>query len=147
MANFRTHPPTVSLPDFMGHGQDFPIPGIFNTWAPTIPKAPIFTLPQTTALNSPALQPQFNQSTIVKGTSFNYRKPYITQVIVLPSIVLMVTFSILIIYVIIGHLRNIMKLYMSVIFYAVSILYFAAVMTFFLAYNEVKFMIYLDFLG
>ena len=81
------------------------------------------------------LQPENN--TVNVNSSLEYRKLYISQAIIIPSIVLMVISSLLIIYVIIRHLRSIMKLYLSVIFYAVSILYFAAAVTCLLIRNKV----------
>ena len=60
-----------------------------------------------------------------QSSGFVYNKFYITRVVMIPSIIMMVFFSLLLVYIIIRHLRPIMKLYMSVIFYALSILYFA----------------------
>ena len=55
-----------------------------------------------------------------------YRKFYISQIVIFPSILMMILLSLLLIYVIVRHLRAIIKLYLSVIFYAFSILFFAS---------------------
>ena len=70
-------------------------------------------------------------------TSFQYRKFYVTKVVMIPCLVLIVVFSLLLVYIIIRHLRAIMKLYMSVIFYVFSTLYFVVLMLILLVYNQV----------
>ena len=68
---------------------------------------------------------------------FKYTQFYVTRVVMIPCIVLIVLFSLMIVYIIMKHLRAIMKLYISVIFYAFSILYFATLIVVLLVYNKV----------
>ena len=72
-----------------------------------------------------------------EDTGFQYKQFYVTRVVMIPCLVMMLLFSLLIVYIIIRHLRAIMKLYLSVIFYALSILYFAALIVVLLVYNKV----------
>ena len=69
-----------------------------------------------------------NASTGYNGSDggFQYRRFYISQVVIIPSLVMMVLFSLLLLYVILRHLRGVLKLYLSVIYYALSILFFAS---------------------
>ena len=71
-------------------------------------------------------------------TGFQYKKFYVTRVVIIPCLVLMVIFSLIIVFIIMKQLRAIIKLYMSVIFYAFSIQYFAVMMVTLLVYDEVK---------
>ena len=70
-------------------------------------------------------------------SGFKYNKFYVTKVVMIPCIILMVVFSLLLVYIIMRHLRSILKLYMSVIFYALSILYFAIQIIILLLYDQV----------
>ena len=74
-------------------------------------------------------------------SGFKYNQFYVTRVVMIPCIILMVLFSLLLVYIIIRHLRPIMKLYMSVIFYAFSILYFATQIIILLIYDLVRIML------
>eukprot|EP00116_Pleurobrachia_bachei_P012932 sb/3473194/ len=67
-----------------------------------------------------------NASTGYESDGFQYRRFYISQVVIIPSLVMMVVFSLLLLYVILRHLRGVLKLYLSVIYYALSILFFAS---------------------
>ena len=53
---------------------------------------------------------------------FKYTQFYITQVTIYPCIFFMIFFSLVIIFIIMKQLKPVMKLYMSVIYYAFSIL-------------------------
>ena len=72
-----------------------------------------------------------------EDTGFQYKQFYVTRIVMIPCLVMMLLFSLMIVYIIIRHLRAIMKLYLSVIFYAFSILYFAALLVVLLVYNKV----------
>ena len=88
-----------------------------------------------------------NDSSVDNGTDetgFQYKKFYVTRVIIIPCLVLMVIFSLVIVFIIMKQLRAIIKLYMSVIFYAFSIQYFAAMMVILLVYDEVSQHIYIE---
>ena len=71
------------------------------------------------------------------NAGFQYTQFYVTRIVMIPCIFLMLLFSLMIVYIIIRHLRAIMKLYLSVIFYAFSILYFATLIVVLLVYNKV----------
>ena len=75
------------------------------------------------------------------NNGFQYKQFYVARVVMIPCLVLMLLFSLLLVYIIIRHLRAIMKLYMSVIFYAFSIIYFALLMVVLLIHNQVKFIV------
>ena len=82
-----------------------------------------------------------NDSSVDNGTDetgFQYKKFYVTRVVIIPCLVLMVIFSLVIVFIIMKQLRAIIKLYMSVIFYAFSIQYFAVMMVILLVYDEVS---------
>ncbi|XP_063686213.1 uncharacterized protein LOC134819983 [Bolinopsis microptera] len=66
----------------------------------------------------------------------NYNKLYITRTVMIPALVLVVLSSLFLIYIIISKLREVMKLYLSVVLYAVSILYFASQVATMLLYNK-----------
>ena len=78
-----------------------------------------------------------NESNETGDSGFKYNKFYVTKVVMIPCIILMVVFSLLLVYIIMRHLRSILKLYMSVIFYALSILYFAIQIIILLLYDQV----------
>lgn len=62
-----------------------------------------------------------------KGGSGNfYRTFYISRIVIIPSILMMIACSIILMYVILRHLKSVMKLYLSVLFYAASTLFFAS---------------------
>ena len=77
-------------------------------------------------------------------TGFQYREFHVTKVVMIPCLVLIVIFSLLLVYIIMRHLRAIMKLYMSVIFYAFSTLYFVILMLVLLVYNQVNILVMLQ---
>ena len=75
--------------------------------------------------------------------TFVYRKFYISQAVIIPAILAMVFFSVLLVYVIVRHLRPVMKLYLSVIFYACSILFYASQIILLLLYDFVSIIIFI----
>jgi hypothetical protein len=78
-----------------------------------------------------------NQSNQTENSGFKYNQFYVARAVMIPSIIVMILFSVILIYIIIRHLQPMMKLYMSVIFYALSILYFAALIITKLFYDRV----------
>ena len=76
---------------------------------------------------------------IGSNKDMDYNKLYITRTVMIPALVLVVLSSLFLIYIIISKLREVMKLYLSVVLYAVSILYFAAQVATMLLYDKASF--------
>ena len=70
--------------------------------------------------------------------AFEYKTFYITRVVEIPSVVLMVVTSLLLLYIIVKHLRRIMKLYLSIIFYSASVMFFASQLITMQLHNRVR---------
>ena len=76
---------------------------------------------------------------IGSNKDMDYNKLYITRIVMIPALVLVVLSSLFLIYIIISKLREVMKLYLSVVLYAVSILCFAAQVAIMLLYDKASF--------
>jgi hypothetical protein len=74
----------------------------------------------------------FNES-----SKCEYNEFHISRVVVVPAVALMILTSILLIYVIAKQLRRVMKLYLSVLFYAACVLFFVSQVITVLLYNRV----------
>ena len=131
--------------DFTSAMTDKPLAPVYET-----PPAPDFQTPVPEVVHnminpyeeSTSLKPYGfgvfrNESNQTGDSGFKYNKFYVTKVVMIPCIILMVVFSLLLVYIIMRHLRSILKLYMSVIFYALSILYFAIQIIILLLYDQV----------
>ena len=70
---------------------------------------------------------------------FKYTQFYITQVTIYPCIFFMIFFSLVIIFIIMKQLKPVMKLYMSVIYYAFSMLFYASQILSVLVFDSVSF--------
>ena len=55
-----------------------------------------------------------------------YKTFYISRAVIVPATLSMIFCSIILIYIILRHLKSVLKLYLSVLFYAFSILFFAS---------------------
>jgi hypothetical protein len=77
--------------------------------------------------------PSNDSGNISLQTSF-----YLSRTLIIPATITMVLCSITLMYIILRHLKAIIKLYLSVLFYAISILYFASQITTKLLYNQVS---------
>ena len=100
------------------------LPDPFGDYAPTRPTTndesnfsnTLDTLENSTSANNAP----FDEHT------FEYKTFYITRVVEIPSVVLMVVTSLLLLCIIVKHLRQIMKLYLSNIFYSAPVLFFVS---------------------
>ena len=67
-----------------------------------------------------------------------YKKFYVSRVLIIPTTLLMIFCSITLMVVILRHLKSVIKLYLSVLFYACSILFFASQILAKLLHSEVS---------
>ena len=111
------------------------MPDPFGEYAPTKPTTnselhfsnTLDTLENSTSANNAPFEHKFE-----------YKTFYITRVVEIPSVVLMVVTSLLLLYIIVKHLRQIMKLYLSIIFYSASVLFFVSQFITMQLYNRVR---------
>ena len=73
-----------------------------------------------------------------------YNKFYVSRVLIIPATLLMIFCSITLMFVILRHLKSVIKLYLSVHFYACSILFFASQILAKLLHSEVSEKIMMD---